>query len=50
MYQQIWAYVKPERDYMRKYALRFGFEEYSADSEGKYLVLNFKKQSITKGD
>ena len=48
MYDQIWAFVKPEKDYMRKYALRFGFEEYSSDREGKYLVLNFNKQHERK--
>ena len=49
MYQQIWAFVTPEKEYMKKYALKFGFKEYKKCDEGTYLSLDLQKQPQTKG-
>lgn len=36
-HQQCWAYVKPNKKYMEDYALKFGFNVFNSDLEGKYL-------------
>ena len=45
-YAQIWAYIKPDKDYMEKLALKCDFQKYAKDSEGNYLVkyLNQKRR------
>ena len=45
-FQQMWAYITKERKEMYDYAIKFGFQEYAKDEEGKFLVKNLlsKKQ------
>jgi negative regulator of replication initiation len=43
-FAQVWAYIGPTKLYMKKMALRFGFNKYSEDTDGEYFAL----QLITK--
>jgi len=38
-YQQVWAFIKPSKEYMKKLAVKFGFVKYQEDTDGEYFVL-----------